>query len=528
MATIIVKNNSGSAVSIDDLGITLANASQRTLVQDDAGEFTIDELDGSTNLYTLVNAGTLVLNDGSTDLTNIQGLSHTSIETDWEIGSTYYTQAQLEASGDSAVHWDNITDTPFLAGVNWLEAAIGRIEGYQAAAPGSPVEGMFYIDSDDDHAYRYTSSSWVDQGIPTDADRYVDKDTKDVFQYSADSTAWTTITPSADDAIIVADDGDLKQAQYVFNGSDWIKIADVDWGDHGSLGGLGDDDHSQYHNDVRGDIRYHPQSNFYTSSQGSSTAILADATGKIDVSFLPTIVSDHGDLDGLGDDDHSQYHNDTRGDARYHIQGSFYDTSQGTATGVWTDATGKIDVTFLPDIVTDHGDLSGLGDDDHSQYHNDTRGDARYYQQSQFYNTSQGTGTPILADATGKIDVSFLPSADVNSMAAVFGRGRSNMGSQWLRGVGGIPSNLSGPRMALNATIVGMSVQTNGNSNATFYIRRNGTTTNLTNLALSGSDGAQTYALTVDIDAGDFIGVYMDVTSGNVDYPTITVWYIWR
>jgi len=30
----------------------------------------------------------------------------------------------------------------------------------------------------------------------------------------------------------------------------------------------------------------------------------------------------------------------------------------------------------------DHGSLTGLGDDDHTQYHNDTRGDARYYTQS--------------------------------------------------------------------------------------------------------------------------------------------------
>lgn len=33
--------------------------------------------------------------------------------------------------------------------------------------------------------------------------------------------------------------------------------------------------------------------------------------------------------------------------------------------------------------VTDHGALTGLGDDDHTQYHNDTRGDARYYTKSQ-------------------------------------------------------------------------------------------------------------------------------------------------
>lgn len=35
-----------------------------------------------------------------------------------------------------------------------------------------------------------------------------------------------------------------------------------------------------------------------------------------------------------------------------------------------------------PAGVTDHGALSGLADDDHGQYHNDTRGDARYTQKS--------------------------------------------------------------------------------------------------------------------------------------------------
>ncbi len=33
--------------------------------------------------------------------------------------------------------------------------------------------------------------------------------------------------------------------------------------------------------------------------------------------------------------------------------------------------------------VTDHGALTGLGDDDHPQYHNDARGDARYYTKTQ-------------------------------------------------------------------------------------------------------------------------------------------------
>jgi hypothetical protein len=54
--------------------------------------------------------------------------------------------------------------------------------------------------------------------------------------------------------------------------------------------------------------------------------------------------------------------------------------------------------------VTDHGALTGLGDDDHSQYHNDTRGDARYYTQSQVDTSlarkADTANTHTLADVT--------------------------------------------------------------------------------------------------------------------------------
>jgi hypothetical protein len=33
--------------------------------------------------------------------------------------------------------------------------------------------------------------------------------------------------------------------------------------------------------------------------------------------------------------------------------------------------------------ATDHGALTGLADDDHTQYHNDSRGDVRYYTKAQ-------------------------------------------------------------------------------------------------------------------------------------------------
>ncbi len=50
---------------------------------------------------------------------------------------------------------------------------------------------------------------------------------------------------------------------------------------------------------------------------------------------------------------------------------------------------------------TDHGALTGLGDDDHPQYHNDARGDARYYTKSQV------DGALALIPKTGQVTVDF-------------------------------------------------------------------------------------------------------------------------
>jgi len=131
-------------------------------------------------------------------------------------------------------------------------------------------------------------------------------------------------------------------------------------------------------------------------------------------------VTDHGQLTGLSDDDHGQYHTDARGDARYYtrtaldigqLDGRYYTETEvdsqfaalgsaaaleaGTAVddvlqledvGGGTPGLPAVDgsrLTGLPSGVSDHGALTGLSDDDHPLYHNDTRGDARYYTQGQ-------------------------------------------------------------------------------------------------------------------------------------------------
>ena len=251
--------------------------------------------------------------------------------------------------------------------------------------------------------------------------------------------------------------------------------------DHGALTGLADDDHAQYHNDARGDARYsllahNHDSVYYTESEidalllGYSAAThnhdaaysalghnhsgvyspVGHTHTESDITDLGAYLTeaaadllyadiahthgaaDHGALSGLADDDHTQYHTDARGDARYSLLAHNHDASYYTETEVNSLLTGysptshnhdasysalghNHDASYsatghthtldgLSDVnttgaadgkvltydtgvwvastpasgVTDHGLLSGLADDDHTQYHNDTRGDARY------------------------------------------------------------------------------------------------------------------------------------------------------
>jgi hypothetical protein len=66
--------------------------------------------------------------------------------------------------------------------------------------------------------------------------------------------------------------------------------------------------------------------------------------------------------------------------------------------------------------VTDHGGLTGLADDDHTQYHTDARGDARYHPQSAFVSTSAGAGDagkPVKLNGSGLVDATMLPAASI-------------------------------------------------------------------------------------------------------------------
>jgi len=168
--------------------------------------------------------------------------------------------------------------------------------------------------------------------------------------------------------------------------------------DHGSIDGLGDDDHPHYllvadidDTPVDSEVAQPISSNWAFDHVGAADPHTGYRLESADHSHQSTGAQagklDHGlALNGLGDDDHTQYHTDARGDARYYTEteldggqldnryfteAEHLDSSAGASDSgkpIKLDADGKIDSSMLDDSDVDHGTLGGLSDDDHAQY----------------------------------------------------------------------------------------------------------------------------------------------------------------
>ena len=171
-------------------------------------------------------------------------------------------------------------------------------------------------------------------------------------------------------------------------------VTSVAVSDHGTLTGLGDDDHLQYLTSPRASTWLATKttsnltegSNLYYTDERVQDAVggmvspsstirwtYNDTAGKIQAFLSPANV-DHGSLGGLGDDDHTQYLTSPRANTWLGTKsiGALADVSPSAPTNgqvlTYHNASGQWRNQSPIVYVTDHGALTGLADDDHPQY----------------------------------------------------------------------------------------------------------------------------------------------------------------
>lgn len=131
-------------------------------------------------------------------------------------------------------------------------------------------------------------------GAPADGDRYIVASGA-TGEWSGQAGriaafqdgAWAYFTPLEGWRAWVNDEAALL----VFDGSGWTVLSTGGGGvsDHGALTGLNDDDHPQYHNDARGDARYTPVNPSQLGINGT-----ADGTNRLTVASTATLLNHAG------------------------------------------------------------------------------------------------------------------------------------------------------------------------------------------------------------------------------------------
>ena len=464
--TVIAKNNSGSTQVLENLGTEILNGTQLTL----SDYFEYSDLTDDDDLKTKVSNGDLVINDGTADLTATEGVNYLSRDNLYNDLENHYTKTELQGDGTAQVHWNNITNSPSFGSPTWTEPVMYRVVSISASAPTSSNTGDVYVDTDDNHYYKYDGSAWQDQGSASSDDRVINlaDATQDIYTF--DGTSWSDGGTTDDNvAVMINDDGDGKNAQYVYQTEDntWTKIADVDFDDHLN-GGASKHDASEI--DVEGTY-----SNF-SSSPGDLESVISDINTQM------TTALDNNTLDGAYDEGGAGVGRQINADAGAVV----IDTGVATTAPLQLTPKGSLPTTGLLD-----GQLA-IKD-----------------------------GLLYIYDSTRTKWLS------VHREILVFGRRRS-VRNQYLNfAVGNLASNNSGYRIPRNATIVAMTGQLDANGSCDMRVRRNDVPTNIATLSITSANGSVDTSTNIDINANDFLQSYLSASS-SVQDPVFMIEIAWR
>ena len=244
-------------------------------------------------------------------------------------------------------------------GLDWQQSVEDWWDPSGGLPPG-PTDGLRYIAT-------ASGNGW--------SDNYV-------YQYDSDTTSWIEIVPNEGFTSWIEND----DALYTFNGSDWVRFGSTVT--HNNTNGIQGGQANEYYHLSQtqynlltdqnastvddASTQHHHDSRYYTETEMDATisGIEADIT----------TYSDHGNLSGLGDDDHTQYilvdgsraFSSTVGGvtptADAHLTTKLYvDGEITTVSGAIDSHTSDATIHFTEASI-DHGSIAGLGDDDHTQY----------------------------------------------------------------------------------------------------------------------------------------------------------------
>ena len=465
--TVIIKNNSGSTQVLEDFGVELLNGTQL----DFTNYFAYDEIGGSRELKDKVTSGDLIVNDGTNDLSAEDGVNHITLENIKNVSDEHYTKTELQTAGSATVHWDNIINAPSFGSPTWDDPVKYRVLDITNTAPATPSTGDVYVNTGDNHYYKWDGSAWQDEGSAVTDDRVINLANADQDIYTFDGANWNDQGLTNDNvAVMLNDDGDGKNAQYVFQAEDntWRKISDVDFASHFD-GGPSKHDASEI--DVEGT---------YTNLPSTPTDL---ETTIADINTQLTEALDNNTLDGAYD------------------EGS----SPGAGRQINADAGA---------VVIDTGVA--------------TNAPLELVPKSSLPTTGLNDGQLAIRDGILCVyDAVRAKWLSVQRQFLIFGR-RRRVRNQYLNFcVGNLPSKNSGFRLVRDACIVSMSGHLDSNGSCDIHIRRNDLSTNILSLNISSALGASNASANVDLNADDFLQCYLQASS-DVEDPVSIIEIAWR
>ena len=286
-----------------------------------------------TELATI--SGGIVQDHGS--LTGLDGDDHTQYILVTGARAFTGTVGGITPTADNHLTTKSYVDS-LVQGLDWQDSFIDFYDPSSGLPTASGV-GDRYIASatgngwTDDYVYEWNGSSW-DEIVPNEG--FAARNETDDILYTYNGTTWSSFGSAITHNNLAGLQGGTTSEYYHLTSAQYTALT--------SVGGVADASSEHIHDD-----------RYYTETE-------IDAT----ISGL-----DHGNLNGLGDDDHTQYTLVTGARAFTGTVGGVTPTLPAhlTTKQYVDDEIATFSGTFAPVAFSgDHGDLTGLSDDDHTQY----------------------------------------------------------------------------------------------------------------------------------------------------------------